>query len=66
MSPARAPLISEPCLVGVFYLKDFAGDDNYGVGVSYDLGGGAALKAGYADNESAADASYDFGISMSF
>ena len=49
-----------------FYLKDFAGDDNYGVGVSYDLGGGAALKAGYADNESAADASYDFGISMSF
>lgn len=40
--------------------------DSYGLGVSYDLGGGAALKAGYADSDSLSSASYDFGISMSF
>lgn len=40
--------------------------DSYGLGVSYDLGGGAAIKAGYADSDSLTDASYDFGISMSF
>lgn len=49
----------------------------YGIGVSYDLGGGAALKGGYTDGDdidpasttfgdSLADGSYDFGISMSF
>ena len=40
--------------------------DSYGVGVAYDLGGGASIKAGYADSDSLTDASYDFGISMSF
>ena len=40
--------------------------DAYGIGVSYDLGGGAALKAGYVDGDALTDASYDLGISMSF
>ena len=52
--------------------------NNYGVGVAYDLGGGASIKAGYADGDdinplttgtfgaALADPSYDFGISMSF
>ena len=40
--------------------------DSYGLGVSYDLGGGAAIKAGYVDADDFTDASYDFGISMSF
>lgn len=51
--------------------------DVYGIGVAYDLGGGASLKAGYADGDDVnplsatfgdalAEASYDFGITMSF
>ncbi len=48
----------------------------YGIGVSYDLGGGAAIKAGYVDGDTINDlgavdtplseGQYDFGISMSF
>ncbi|MEO9823369.1 MAG: porin [Paracoccaceae bacterium] len=51
--------------------------DVFGVGVAYDLGGGASLKAGWADGDDVnpvsatfgdalADPSYDFGITMSF
>lgn len=40
--------------------------DMYGIGASYDLGGGAALKGGFVDGDDLTDASYDFGISMSF
>jgi outer membrane protein OmpU len=40
--------------------------ENYGVGASYDLGGGASLKAGIVDGDNLTDASYDLGISMSF
>lgn len=49
-----------------FYRKDFAGDDNYGLGMAYDLGGGAALKGGIVDSDALADPTYDFGLSMSF
>lgn len=39
----------------------------YGLGAAYDLGGGATLKAGIADNDAAgSDAVADFGIAMSF
>ncbi len=49
----------------------------YGLGVAYDLGGGASIKAGFADGDDVdptsagfgsalSDAEYDFGISMSF
>ena len=40
--------------------------DSYGLGVAYDLGGGASLKGGVVDSDSQTDMSYDFGISMSF
>ena len=50
----------------VFGEKNFQGDDHYGVGVAYDLGGGASIKAGFADGDSLTDANYDLGISMSF
>lgn len=40
--------------------------DATGVGVAYDLGGGASLKAGVVDVEGEDDARYDAGISMSF
>ena len=39
-------------------------EDGFGLGVAYDLGGGAALKGGYVDF--ADEDAYDFGISMSF
>ena len=51
-----------------FELSDFE-DGNYGIGASYDLGGGAALKGGVVHNggtSSANDVRADFGISMSF
>lgn len=56
----------------VFYTDqtDLAGDYKaLGVGASYDLGGGAALKGGYVRREDAAgvdEDAFDFGISMSF
>ena len=50
----------------VFTEKNFAGQDHFGVGAAYDLGGGASLKGGIADGDSLTDASYDFGVSMSF
>jgi outer membrane protein OmpU len=44
--------------------------DGFGIGVAYDLGGGAALKAGYVDIDDGVpatdDDAFDFGISMSF
>lgn len=40
--------------------------DSFGLGVSYDLGGGASIKAGYVDSDFEDDALYDFGVSMSF
>jgi outer membrane protein OmpU len=49
-----------------FTEKNFAGQDHYGVGAAYDLGGGASLVGGIADGDSLTDASYDFGLSMSF
>lgn len=46
--------------------EELGGAEAYGVGASYDLGGGASLKAGFAQNETADDSAYDFGISFSF
>ena len=44
-----------------------AGDaDTFGLGVAYDLGGGAALKAGVVDSDYNADTVADLGITMSF
>ncbi len=43
---------------------DFAGKDTTGLGVAYDLGGGAAVKAGVADNDT--DTIYEAGVTLSF
>ena len=43
---------------------DFADTDTAGLGVAYDLGGGAAVKAGVADNGT--DTVYEAGVTMSF
>ncbi len=38
----------------------------FGLGVSYDLGGGASVKAGYVQDETLDEDAFDFGVSMSF
>lgn len=43
---------------------NFASKDTAGLGVSYDLGGGAAVKAGVADNDT--DTVYEAGVTLSF
>jgi outer membrane protein OmpU len=51
-----------------YYMKRLNDSKNYGVGVSYDLGGGAALKAGVNQTKlgAAKTNTADFGITMSF
>ena len=38
----------------------------YGLGASYDLGGGASVVGGYSHNETSNQDAYDLGVSMSF
>ena len=56
--------------VTAFYADDseapFGGVEGYGLGASYDLGGGASVVGGYAKNETDDESSYDLGVSMSF
>jgi len=48
-----------------FYSDDeFDADPSYGLGMSYDLGGGASVVGGYADN--GGDTAFDMGLSFSF
>jgi outer membrane protein OmpU len=51
-----------------FYTDDeeLGGDEAYGIGASYDLGGGASLMGGYVENKSIDESSYDLGVSFSF
>jgi outer membrane protein OmpU len=71
-------------VTGFYANKDFDGDDlafvtqlaevdTWGLGASYDLGGGASLVGGivdseetYGDGSSASDTAYDLGVSFSF
>jgi outer membrane protein OmpU len=39
---------------------------NYGIGASYDLGGGASVAGGIVDGDNLADPIYDLGVKMSF
>ena len=45
---------------------DIGGQEAYGLGASYDLGGGASLVGGYSQNQTSNEAAYDLGVSMSF
>ncbi len=45
---------------------DLGGSETMGLGVAYDLGGGAKIKAGYVDDDAMADAGYDLGITFDF
>ena len=47
--------------------KGVEGQDHFGIGASFDLGGGAAIKGGFVDGDSLANgASFDLGLTMSF
>jgi outer membrane protein OmpU len=48
------------------FYTDIFGNDSYGVGAAYDLGGGASLVAGYAKDDTADVDAYDFGVSFTF
>ena len=54
--------------VTAFYANktDIGAQEAYGLGASYDLGGGASMVGGYSHNETSNDDSYDVGVSMSF
>lgn len=46
--------------------SDLGGVEGYGLGVAYDLGGGASVKAGYANNETGSRNAWDLGLNFSF
>ena len=53
----------------MYKVDNFTGSDvaSYGVGAAYDLGGGAKVVGGIADNDAAgSSASYDVGVTFSF
>ena len=54
--------------VTAFYADDskLGGAEAYGLGASYDLGGGASVVGGYSHNETSNQDAYDVGVSMSF
>jgi outer membrane protein OmpU len=54
--------------VTAFYAndEDLFGSEGYGLGASYDLGGGASVVGGYARNQTTGLDAYDLGVSMSF
>ena len=52
----------------VFYTDDseVGGVEAYGIGASYDLGGGATVKGGYVRNQTASTDGFDLGVTFSF
>ena len=46
--------------------EDLGAQEAYGLGASYDLGGGASVVGGYVKNETTDEDAYDLGVSMSF
>ncbi len=47
--------------------KGVEGEDHFGIGASFDLGGGAAITGGFVDGDSLANgSSFDLGLTMSF
>ena len=57
--------------VTAFYADDselavFGGAEAYGIGASYDLGGGASVVGGYVKDQTTNEDYYDVGVSMSF
>ncbi|TVP73096.1 MAG: porin [Rhodobacteraceae bacterium] len=52
--------------VTAFGRRDFDSDTHYGIGASYNLGGGAALRGGVVRNGTSSDTVADFGLAFTF
>jgi outer membrane protein OmpU len=63
-----ATYTADALAVTAFYGDDeeIFGSKGYGLGASYDLGGGAKVVGGYAKNDSANTTAFDMGVSFSF
>jgi outer membrane protein OmpU len=63
-----ATYTADALAVTAFYGDDeeILGSKGYGLGASYDLGGGAKVVGGYAKNDSANTTAFDMGVSFSF
>ena len=62
-----ATYTADALAVTAFYMAfggAYSGDSSYGLGAAYDLGGGAKVVGGYADD--GYDSAYDLGVSFSF
>jgi outer membrane protein OmpU len=46
--------------------EELGGSAAYGLGASYDLGGGASVVGGYVQNQTTDDSAFDLGLSFSF
>jgi len=46
--------------------EELGGSAGYGLGASYDLGGGASVVGGYVQNQTTDDSAFDLGLSFSF
>ena len=48
------------------FTSSTGGNDHFGIGAAFDLGGGAAIMGGFVDGDSLDDTSFDMGITFSF
>lgn len=64
---ASASFASGPATFTAFASNRGAAGDHFGIGAAYDLGGGAAIKGGFADGDSLTEGpNFDLGVTMSF
>ncbi len=63
---ASASFVTGSATFTAFTSSNLTGQDHFGIGAAFDLGGGAAIKGGFVDGDSLADPSFDLGVSMSF
>ncbi len=63
---ASASFVTGSATFTAFTSSNTTGQDHFGIGAAFDLGGGASITGGFADGDSLADPSFDLGVSMSF
>ena len=63
---ASASFVTGSATFTAFTSSNTTGQDHFGIGAAFDLGGGASIKGGFADGDSLDDPSFDLGVSMSF
>ena len=63
---ASASFVTGSATFTAFTSSNTTGQDHFGIGAAFDLGGGASITGGFADGDGLADPSFDLGVSMSF